>query len=196
MINLGKWMAVVAVAVASFNAQAASWALDEGASSVHFVTVKNAVIAETHEFLEVAGAVAADEAAVTIALGSVETLIPIRNERMREMLFEVASFPEATLTAPVAQATLEALAPGESIEQRLSGTLSLKGTSLPLAFSVRVSRQGPDAVRVESLGPVMVSAEQLGLAAGVEALRAIAGLNSITPMVPVSFSLLFRAPAA
>ena len=194
MISLGRWMAVGSMALVSFSAQAASWALDEGASNVHFVTVKNAVIAETHEFLEVSGAVAADEAAVTIALGSVETLIPIRNERMREMLFEVASYPEATLTAPVAQATLEALAPGESVEQRLSGALSLKGSTLPLELSVRVSRQGPDAVRVESLGPVMVSAEQLGLATGVEALRAIAGLNSITPMVPVSFSLLFRTP--
>ena len=131
---------------------------------------------------------------MTIALGSVETLIAIRNERMREMLFEVANYPKAILTAPVAQGTVEALAPGESVEQRLTGTLSLKGAGIPLEFSVRVSRQGPDAVRVESLGPVMVSAEQLGLAAGVEALRAIAGLNSITPMVPVSFSLLFRAP--
>ena len=194
MISLGKWMTVGSMALASFSAQAASWALDEGASSVHFVTVKNAVIAETHEFLEVSGAVAADEAAVTIALGSVETLIPIRNERMRDMLFEVTSYPEATLAAPVAQATLEALAPGESVEQRLSGALSLKGSTLPLEFSVCVSRQGADAVRVESLGPVMVSAEQLGLAPGVEALRAIAGLNSITPMVPVSFSLLFRTP--
>jgi polyisoprenoid-binding protein YceI len=196
MISLGKWSAVGFLALASFSAQAASWVLDEGASSVHFVTVKNAVIAETHEFLEVSGAVAAEEAVVTIALGSVETLIPIRNERMREMLFEVASFPEATLTAPVAQATLEALVPGESVERRLKGTLALKGSILPLEFSVRVSRQGTRAVRVESLGPVMVSAEQLGLAPGVEALRAIAGLNSITPMVPVSFSLLFRAPAA
>jgi polyisoprenoid-binding protein YceI len=194
MISLGKWMAVGSMALASFSAQAASWALDEGASSVHFVTVKNAVIAETHEFLAFSGAVAGDEAAVTIALGSVETLIPIRNERMREMLFEVASYPEATLTAPVTQAALEALAPGESVEERLSGTLALRGQSIPLELAVRVSRQGPDAVRVESLGPVMVSAEQLGLAPGVEALRAIAGLNSITPMVPVSFSLLFRAP--
>ena len=194
MISLGKWMAVGSMALASFSAQAASWALDEGASSVHFVTAKNAVIAETHEFLAVSGAVDAGEAAVTIALGSVETLIPIRNERMREMLFEVASFPEATLTAPVGQGRLEALAPGESVEQRLSGTLALKGQSSPLELAVRVSRQGADAVRVESLGPVMVSAEQLGLAPGVEALRAIAGLNSITPMVPVSFSLLFRTP--
>jgi len=194
MISLGKWMAVGSMALASFSAQAASWALDEGASSVHFVTAKNAVIAETHEFLAVSGAVDAGEAAVTIALGSVETLIPIRNERMREMLFEVASFPEATLTAPVGQGRLEALAPGESVEQRLSGTLALKGQSIPLELAVRVSRQGTDAVRVESLGPVMVSAEQLGLAPGVEALRAIAGLNSITPMVPVSFSLLFKTP--
>ena len=103
MLRLGKWIALGSVAFASFSAQAASWALDEDASSVHFVTVKNAVIAETHEFLEISGAVAAEEAAVSIALGSVETLIAIRNERMREMLFEVANYPKAILTAPVAQ---------------------------------------------------------------------------------------------
>ena len=131
MLRLGKWIALGSVAFASFSAQAASWALDEDASSVHFVTVKNAVIAETHEFLQISGAVAAEEAAVTIALGSVETLIAIRNERMREMLFEVANYPKAILTAPVAQGTVEALAPGESVEQRLTGTLSLKGAGIP-----------------------------------------------------------------
>ncbi|MGB0268349.1 MAG: hypothetical protein ACPF9T_10970 [Pseudomonadales bacterium] len=43
MLRLGKWIALGSVAFASFSAQAASWALDEDASSVHFVTVKNSV---------------------------------------------------------------------------------------------------------------------------------------------------------
>lgn len=169
------------------------WTLEEAGSNVHFVTVKNAVIAEAHQFLAFSGAVEAGQAEVVLDLASVETLIPIRNERMREMLFDVGAFPTATLRAAVPQAAFEALAPGAHLERRLEGTLTLRGKAIPLAFDVRASREAEGAVRVESLGPVMVSADQLGLGAGVEALREIAGLNSITPMVPVSFSLLFQA---
>jgi len=182
-----------ALSLAAALGHAAPWTLQEAGSNVHFVTVKNAVIAESHQFLAFSGAVEAGQAEVVLDLASVETLIPIRNERMREMLFDVAAFPTATLSAAVPQAEFEALALGAHLEQRLEGTLTLRGKAIPLAFDIRASREGEGAVRVESLGPVMVSADQLGLGAGVDALREIAGLNSITPMVPVSFSLLFRA---
>jgi len=46
---------------------------------------------------------------------------------------------------------------------------------------------------VVSERPVVISATQFGLAEGVESLRKIAGLPSISVAVPVSFVLSFNA---
>jgi hypothetical protein len=45
---------------------------------------------------------------------------------------------------------------------------------------------------VTTIVPIVVSASQLNLQPGIEALREIAGLPSISYSVPVTFSLTFR----
>ncbi|AFP30059.1 hypothetical protein MRBBS_1121 [Marinobacter sp. BSs20148] len=40
--------------------------------------------------------------------------------------------------------------------------------------------------------PLLVKAEDFGLAGGIEALREIAGLSSVTTAVPVTENLVFR----
>jgi len=68
---------------------AADWTLDSDQSSLHFVSIKNGTTAETHRFAELEGK-AADSGKVTVVvhLISVDTKIPIRDERMQEMLFD------------------------------------------------------------------------------------------------------------
>ena len=44
---------------------------------------------------------------------------------------------------------------------------------------------------MNTVKPIVVSADQFDLGNGVEALREIAGLANITPTVPVSFTLVF-----
>ena len=46
---------------------------------------------------------------------------------------------------------------------------------------------------VSSRLPVIVNASDFALIEGIERLRAVAGLPSISPAVPVSFTLRFRA---
>ena len=61
----------------------ARWQLDSDASNLSFISIKNGTIVETHTFSTLSGEVGNDgNAAVIIALSSVQTLIPIRDERM------------------------------------------------------------------------------------------------------------------
>ena len=65
------------------------------------------------------------------------------------------------------------------------------GTTSSVTFDVSGSRLGDDRILVASRKPVIVNASQVGLLAGVEKLREVAGLPSISPAVPVSFVLAF-----
>ena len=89
---------------------AAQWELDSESSSINFISVKNSAIAETHSFASLVGYIGkSGNVQVSIDLNSVETLIPIRNERVRKLLFETADFPNATVAANVDPAVLAAV---------------------------------------------------------------------------------------
>ena len=70
----------------------ADWTLDNAGSRLSFVSIKATNVAEVHTFDALSGSVGGDgHARVVIQLASVNTLIPIRDERMREMLFQTAT---------------------------------------------------------------------------------------------------------
>lgn len=186
--------APLALALALSGASAgADWSLVPEDSSLGFVSVKNARIAEGHTFEALSGRVSDDGAELVIDLASVDTLIPIRNERMRELLFEVASFPTATFRTAIDLEAMEDLPVGESRRMDVSGELALHGEVQPLTVTLLVSRTAPDRVGVATIRPIVISADAFALGGGVARLREVAGLDSITPMVPVSFSLSFAA---
>ncbi|MEE4297800.1 MAG: YceI family protein [Pseudomonadales bacterium] len=172
---------------------AADWRLVAEDSSLGFVSVKNARIAEGHQFTALSGSVDEEGAELVIELASVDTLIPIRDERMRELLFEVARFPTAIFRTAIDPASFEDLAVGESRRMDVSGELALHGERQPLTATLLVTRTASDRVSVASTRPVVISADAFALGGGVARLREVAGLDSITPMVPVSFALSFVA---
>jgi hypothetical protein len=71
--------------------------------------------------------------------------------------------------------------------------LSLGETRLPVTTELLVTRIAQDRVLVTPMKPIIVNAGTLNLAEGVEALREIAGLPSISKAVPVTFVLQFVA---
>lgn len=168
----------------------AQWTVDPQGSYVGFASVKNELIAENHSFKEISGSVSTSgEAEIVIALASVETNIPIRNERMQAMLFNVANNPTAVVSSLLAVGEYTSLAVGQSINQDVRLNINLNGTDVTRNAKVKVTRSADDAFEVTSLGPVLVHASQFALAEGVEALRKVAGLQSIELMVPVTFDL-------
>ncbi|MEM7688677.1 MAG: YceI family protein [Pseudomonadota bacterium] len=169
-----------------------AWSVDGAASSLSYVSVKAGDIAESNRFTGLSGGVTPEGAAnIDIDLSTVETKVDIRNERMRDIFFEVADHPTATVSAQIDPAAFDGLALGESVVQPLEATLTLKGVEAPLDAQVAVTRTGEDAVMVTSVEPVIVDAGALELTDGLATLQELAGLPSITPAVPVSFSIAF-----
>ena len=128
---------------------------------------------------------------VVIDLGSVETNIPIRDERMKTMLFEVASFPTATISATLDPDALKQMKVGETYRESVNFNLSLHGISKQLTTDVRVVKLSNNRILAVSEKPVIVSADEYNLSKGVEKLREVASLPSISTAVPVTFSLVF-----
>lgn len=172
---------------------AGEWTLQPDQSSLSFVSVKAGNIGEAHRFATVKGRVGEDgKAALTIDLASVETGIDIRDQRMRDMLFDVMQFPNATATTSIDPAAFKDLKPGARRMMDAAVTLDLHGVSAELPAKLIVTRVAADRVLVETARPVVVDAEAFGLADGVEQLRSVANLSAISHAVPVSVSLLFQ----
>ena len=170
----------------------AAWTLDNDSSQVSFVSVKAGDAGEVHRFTEISGELSADgNALVTIQLASVDTLIPLRDERMRELLFQTGLVPTASLSANIDMDELSAIEPGDNVNMAASLTLDLHGHQIALAADMIVARLGDHRLMVSSRKPIIVNAASVDLVSGIEALREIAGLPSISKAVPVSFVLTF-----
>jgi polyisoprenoid-binding protein YceI len=172
---------------------AADWTLDPDQSSLHFVSIKNGTTAETHRFAELEGKVA-DNGKVTVGvrLASVDTQIPIRDERMQDMLFETKNRPMANITARVDVAGFEQMQEGSVTNKDVKLTLSLHGKSMDYDTRMKVVKLANGGIAVSTEQPLLVKAEDFGLGGGIEALREIAGLSSIATAVPVTANLVFR----
>jgi polyisoprenoid-binding protein YceI len=103
---------VASSAASSVNTQAA-WDLDSTASYLNFVTTKNTHNVEIHTFATLTGGIGTNGVAtVTIDLDSVNTGVALRDQRVRDLLFETANYPTATITVTVPGTLLNSLATG------------------------------------------------------------------------------------
>ncbi|XOV83227.1 MAG: YceI family protein [bacterium] len=173
----------------------AQWTINSDLSRLSFVSMKATHIAEVHKFSRFSGGL--DENGnidIEVNLASLETLIPIRNERMLEFLFETASFPTATITGRIDPNAINALKPGEVAILAVETMVTLKQRNTPITTEVLVSKHS-DRVVVTSLQPIVLNTSALGLDDGVEKLRELAGLPSISQSVPVSLVMTFDAGA-
>lgn len=173
------------------------WSLVSEDSHIAFVSIKADTVGESHRFKTASGSVDAEGAAnVTIDLSSVDTQVDIRDKRMRDILFEVSQFPNAVVGTQIDPAVIKALAIGEQTEVNAPLSLDLHGVAASLDTTLSVTRISDDRVLVKTIAPVIVDAAQFALGDGLEQLREIAGLPSITPVVPVTASLTFQRDAS
>ena len=171
----------------------AQWDLDGAKSSIDFISIKNDSVAELHTFTTLAGSASQDgKVELTISLDSVETLIAIRNERMREMLFETVKFPVATVTTEIAPGLMSAVAEGGTVQTDQLLTLSLHGIEKAMTVPVVISGDSGGNIQVLLARPIILNAADFGLEAGVAALQSAAGLQAISRAVPVTVHLVFN----
>ncbi|MCB1790634.1 MAG: YceI family protein [Gammaproteobacteria bacterium] len=180
--------------LAAASVAGAAWSLVPGQSHVTYTSTKvlpnlAASKAENNHFKTLSGSVSdTGDAAVHIDLGSVATNVDIRDERMRNMVFETGTFPDAAITA---QVPVDMIAVAGIHQIDLSFNLSIKGMSKTLSVPAMVVSTGDNLV-VSSLQPVLVSAADFGLDGGITELTKVAGLMYIPATVPVTFNLVFQ----
>jgi len=164
------------------------WTVIAG-STVGFVSIKNNATGEVNTFDQLSGTLSDNgNIRIVIALSSVETGINIRNERLKTMLFKVASFPAAMIDAELSDSQVAALKAGGIQTESVSVNVSLHGKTVSKTANVLVSASGGD-VRVTTTEPIIITAQEFGLEPGVAALQQIAGLNAISRSIPVTVDL-------
>lgn len=178
----------------SMAAHAAGWQIDNAQSQLNFISIKKENVAEVHRFGDLSGKMDDNgQFELAIALESVNTGIQIRDSRMRSFLFNVAEFPKARLTANLSPSFIDNLTVGQSELTMVKAELSLHDQKQTLNIDVLVTKVSESSLLVVSASPVVLNAADFDLVQGVEKLRDLAGLPSISHAVPVSFYLTLNA---
>lgn len=165
--------------------------LDNDRSSIAFTSTKNGTVTEVNNFGRLSGSVNETGVAnISIDLVSVATGIDLRDERLREFLFQTSEFGKAVFTADVSEVLMSVKKNSSKIYE-IPGKLTLHGKQQNVVANVLVSR-GKKMWVVSTTEPILIKADDFDLGAGVEKLRELAGLNTISKIVPVSFVLSFN----
>ena len=158
------------------------------------MTTKNTHTVEVHNFTTIGGNISTTGVAtLTIDLNTVNTGVPLRDERMRGLLFDTVNFPTATVTVAVPSTLISGLAVGQAATTDISASLNLHGVTGTITTKVSVQKLSANRVLVQSLSPILIKAGDYALTDGVEALRAAVGIASVSVAVPVDFALVFDA---
>lgn len=191
-------LALVACAQAPNASPRTPMLVDTAASSLRFVSTKAGAagvggVVEVHRFDRFQGGLDADGTIrLDIDLSSVSTGVGIRDDRVRTMLFNVASFPKATFTAKLDAAALASLPASGSLDLDIAGSLALAGQVRPTSAELRVTRLSSQSLQVSSRTPLVVDLQQFGLKPGVEALREVMGLAFLAASAPVNVNMVLR----
>lgn len=172
----------------------ADWYLDNESSRLSFISTHSGSQSEVHRFLTLHGQIGTKgNARLRVDLDSLSTGVPLRDERLRAMLFDTKRLPEARISAQINLDQFTDLAPGAQLELRLPLQLTLNERTHELQAELLVTRLDDRRFQVVTLAPLVLHAEDYGLAGGIEALRKLAGLSAISLSVPVGAVLIFTA---
>ena len=124
----------------------------------------------------------------TLATGDAE-----RDKNLMTHLFAAGEHPLARFEIQNVTGATGLPAGGERVVVQVEGSLSLRGQTIPLVVSARLTRERSDRLRVASLGPMVLGSEQLGLSQAFAVLKAVCGHALLSSAVPLQFDLLFES---
>ena len=172
----------------------AAWTLNQDDSALYYITSKAAAVSELNSFTELSGSINdAGNGTLAISLSSVDTAVDIRNERMRDIVFQVANYPIASISVQANGAMLAGMSAGETVQATFDAVIELHGIQQNRPVELAVNKQESGGLLVVLAKPLIINAASFGLAESVEQLREIAGLPSINNNVVVDFTLQFDA---
>lgn len=168
-----------------------NWVLDERNSHISFFTIKKNEIGESYIFFDFSGKISNNTASISILTDSVDTQVSIRDERIKEFLFDVKNNPTIEISSDVKN-VFDRLEKRSIITAEMPATLTLNGVTTIVRLNVSVSKKGKNELIVSSIKPIIIKAEDYRLTKGVKKLAELVGGISIISVVPVNFTLLFK----
>lgn len=164
----------------------ADWVLDNNQSALYFASIKKQSIAEIHQFKQLSGTIDhTGQGTLSIDLTSVETNVDVRNQRLRDMLFETNKFAKATVAIDLRETGIR------SGIQTVKVILDLHGVKKQIPATIAVMTNEKQ-VNVATAAPIILNAADFDLEGGLTVLREIASLDNISNAVPVTFFLSFN----
>lgn len=132
---------------------------------------------------------------MNVDLSSVKTNIDIRDQRLKDWVFEIAQFPQAEISGKLDPNAVNMLEVGESLHLKQPLSLNIHGQKLDIEADLFVQRNSADSISVNTLAPVLLDVKKMDMVQGVAKLVEVMGLSSIVEQVPVSFSAEFKRSA-
>jgi polyisoprenoid-binding protein YceI len=173
-----------------------AWRLLPSQSYLSLISIKQTDIAEVHTFNRFDAYIdQAGVAAVAIDLASIATNSDLRDQRLRDHLFEVGSFPQASVKLQLDLSTLDAIQVGEMVTRNVSATLDLHGVTQELTADLTVVRISMSQINVQTKKPIVLNAANFNMSAGLKTLIELANLAAISTAVPVEFMMSFQSMA-
>lgn len=168
-----------------------AWELQPPMSSISFAVPRADGTSEMHRFTQVQGAVdGGGTVLLTIPLASIDTGIAERDQNIRNLLFEVAKFPNANFLAMVDLGTFTEIGVGEQKTIRVAGRLTLHGKTANIQGNTQVTRLADGKLEIKSAEPMIVDLAELDLGKSLN--RLLRGRDvSMQPAVPIQFTLVF-----
>ncbi len=171
----------------------ADWALNNTESSLNFISIKKSTIGEVHSFEKLKGSLKDNgEAKVIVTLASLESMIPKRNERMKKVLFEISQYPQAMVTTKLDIHRINKLKVGESYTETLELALSIHGQQQEVEANLRITALKGNKILASTIKPIIINASDFNLVKGIDVLRTLAKLPSISTAIPVTASFIFE----
>ncbi len=167
-------------------------------STIWFVGIKNNAVAVPGSFAALEGAldVVGHRGWIEVGIASIATGNAERDQSIAMHLFGSAEYPKARFAIKDALGATELPAVGESVELEVSGILTLRGVDTVLTLPARFTRESVGRIRVQTLAPVVLTAEQLQLGQAFQVLQAVCGHEALSRAVPLSFDLVFAEGGA
>lgn len=183
-------VAAALMTVATF-AQADWTVLDE--STISYVSIKKHRIGEVNKFTGVTGSISDNgDVKVVVDLDTVDTTIPIRNERMQQLFFETVKFPEAVITAQLESVDMANMVSGKPLDKELELTINMHGFEVKKTASLRAVNSG-GSLYVTTLAPIILTVKDFGFEDGLEKLKTVASLDAISAAIPVTVDLKLQS---
>ena len=164
-MKVSRWFVFMLGVFLTSNALALE--LDKSASSIHFISMKKNTVGEIHKFDKFSFELEDnDQFKLKIELVTVNTGIPVRDQRLRDVLFETVRFPQAIVSGKISKAQYNQLATGQSKTIKLDTHLYLHGIKQALPLVIEVLKQSDQSYRIIGK-PFLLNAKLFGLSNGV-----------------------------